>query len=258
MFLRFFITLVVFCFIYRKELNLKDYSEWKPGITLGVFLFAGFCLQAIGLEYTTASKSAFITSSGLVIIPFAQLLILKNKPKTENIIGAIIVIAGLSILTDAHLTVPNIGDILTFLCAISFSIHVVLIDKYSRSGEFNYLAFGQFLTMTALSFFFMIVFEVFIYKNIFIEFNSTIILSLLYGSLFATLISIIIMTKYQNKTTPVRAGVIYSMESISAAFFAYLILNEVLTPSQLIGVMIMITGLLISEFYSYIKFKITK
>jgi len=65
------------------------------------------------------------------------------------------------------------------------------------------------------------------------------------------------MTKYQKKTTPVRAGIIYSMESVFAAGFSYFLLNEVLTTIQLTGAFIMITGLLISEFYSYVKFKLS-
>jgi len=257
-FLRFFFTIIIFYFVYRKEVNLKDYTQWKLGVTLGIYLFAGFCLQTLGLEYTTASKSAFITGTSLVIIPFVQFYILKIKPKVENIAGGIIVMFGLSILTEAHLTMPNIGDILTFLCAISFAIHVVLLDKYSREANFNYLAFGQFLTMVIMSILFMTVFEVYISENIFVEINTTIILSLIYCSVFATLISIVVMTKYQHRTTPVRAGIIYSMESVFAAGFAYLLLNEVLNSSQLAGVLIMIAGLLISEFYSFVKFKILK
>lgn len=256
-FLRFFLTIIIFYFVYRKEVHIKNYAEWKLGTILGIFLFAGFCLQTLGLEFTTASKSAFITGTSFVIIPFVQFYFLKIKPKVENIAGGLIVMIGLSILTEAHLTIPNTGDILTFLCAISFAIHVVLLDKYSRKANFNYLAFGQFLTMVTLSFVFVMVFEVYITNNIFIEINDTIILSLIYSSVFATLISIIVMTKYQNKTTPVRAGIIYSMESIFAAGFAYLLLNEILNTTQLTGVIIMIIGLLISEFYSFIKFKLS-
>ncbi len=231
--------------------------EWKKGIVLGSFLFLGFAFQTLGLEYTTASKSAFITGTALIIIPFAQFLILKTKPKIENIVGAIVVLAGLYILSEAYLILPNKGDILTLLCAASFAIHIVLLNKYTTQDNFNYLAFGQFLTMTVLSFLFMIVLEIYFFDELFIEFNYTLLLTIIYASVFSTLISIVLVTKYQQQTTPLRAGIIYNMESIFAVFFAFIILNEILNFSQITGALIMIAGLLISEFYGFIKLKLT-
>lgn len=71
--------------------------------------------------------------------------------------------------------------------------------------------------------------------------------------MFSTLISFFLMTKYQQLTTPVRAGIIYNMESVFAVIFAYIILNEVLYFNQVTGIIIMFAGLFISEFYSYFK-----
>ncbi|MEO6696205.1 MAG: DMT family transporter, partial [Ignavibacteria bacterium] len=184
--------------------------------------------------------------------------VLKTKPKPENIIGVIIVILGLAVLTEAHITLPNIGDVITFACAIAFAIHVVLLNKYSDSNNFYLLAFGQFLTMTIASFVFMMIFEILIFENFFVELNSILIFTLIYGSLFATLISILVMTKYQRMTTPVRAGIIYSMEAVFAVGFSYLILHEILNTTQIAGIIVMLIGLCISEFYSYIKNKLTK
>jgi drug/metabolite transporter (DMT)-like permease len=254
-FIRFFITIVLFCFIFRNKISFKNYRAWKKGVILGIFLFFGFAFQTAGLEFTTASKSAFITGTALVAIPFVQYVILKTRPKTENVVGAVIVMTGLYILSEAYFSVPNTGDILTLICAFSFAVHIVLLNKYSTSENFNYLAFGQFLTMTVLSFVFMILFEMVFYDEIFLIPDSTLLITLVYTSVISTLVSIILITKYQQKTTPLRAGIIYNMESIFAVFFAFLILREILNFSQLIGALIMIIGLLISEFYGYIKFK---
>jgi len=256
-FIRFLITIVIFYFLFRKKLDLKNFKKWEKGIILGFFLFLGFALQTLGLKHTTASKSAFITGTALIVIPFAQYFILKTKPKTENIAGAVIVMTGLYILSEAYFLKPNLGDVLTLFCAFCFAIHIVLLNRYTTADNFNYLAFGQFLTMTVMSFIFMIVFEIFIYDELFFIYNSTLFVTLLYTSIFSTLVSIILVTKYQQMTTPLRAGIIYNMESIFAVFFAFIILNEFLNFSQIIGAIIMITGLLISEFYSFIKFKLS-
>ena len=124
-------------------------------VILGLFLFASrLCNYRI--KYTSSSKSAFITGIGLIIIPFAQYLILKKNPKAENIAGVIVVMTGLYILTDAYFQNSGIGDVLTFFCAISFAIHVVYLDKFSGITEYIYLLkFGQFLTMVGPSTFYL-------------------------------------------------------------------------------------------------------
>ncbi|HMS64183.1 MAG TPA: DMT family transporter [Ignavibacteria bacterium] len=253
--LRFSVTLIVFYIFYRDKLVNAGFKDLKCGFILGFYLFAGFALQTSGLKYTTASKSAFITGTILIMLPFIHYFILKTKPKAENLIGAAIVMTGLYILSDAYFNDLNPGDILTLFCAFAFAIHIVLLDKYSRKIDLNYLIFGQFLAMVAFNLVYMIIFEVFIFEEIFIKLNSELIMTLIYTSIFSTLISIVLMTKYQNKTTPLRAGIIYNMESVFAVFFAYILLKEVLSYSQLSGIFIMLTGFAISEFYLFFKFK---
>jgi drug/metabolite transporter (DMT)-like permease len=255
--IRFFIALILFCLLFRRKIIFSDFSKWKYGIILGIFIFFGFAFQTVGLKFTTASKSAFITGTSLIIIPFAQYFILKHKPKPENIAGAIVVIAGLYILSESYLTKPNTGDILTLFCATAFAIHIVLLDKYSRVINFNYLVFGQFLTMTILSLIFMLIFEVFIYDDLYINLSTDLIFPIFYTSVFSILMSIILMTKYQHETTPLRAGIIYNMESLFAVFFAFILLGEILNLNQIIGAIIMLLGLFVSEFCGLIKIKIS-
>lgn len=254
-FLRFTITLVLFSIIYRKKLDTKRYKDIKFGMILGIFLFAGFAFQTSGLKYTTASKSAFITGTSLVLIPFVQYFILGTKPKFQNILAVFVVMTGMYILSEVYLSELNFGDLLTFLCAISFAIFVVLLDKYSDKTEENYLIFGQFFSMVVFNLIYMLLSEVIIYKDFYITWNKELGISLLVISLFATFLSFILMTRYQQRTTPLRAGVIYNMESLFAVFFAYLLLNEVLNFNQIIGILVMLLGLAVSEFYPYFKIK---
>lgn len=254
-FIRFAVTLILFYLLFRKKFNVSLFGQWKYGIILGIYLFGGFAFQTLGLKYTSASKSAFITGTNLIVIPFAQYFLISKKPKPENIVGALIVITGLYILSEAYLIIPNIGDILTIFCAVCFALHIVLLDKYSQTIDFNYLVFGQFLTMGVLSLLFMIIMEVIVHDEIFFIPDTALIITLTYTSVFSTLISIVLMTKYQKLTTPLRAGIIYNMESVFAVFFAFIILGEILNFNQIIGAVIMLIGLLISEFYGYLKFK---
>lgn len=248
-FFRFLITVIIFVIIFRKKISKIKFKEFKYGFILGVFLYIGFITQTIGLKYTSAGNSAFITGTNIILIPFIQILLVKTKPKVENIVGIIIVVIGLSFLTDIKNADFNFGDFITLFCAASFAIYIVLLDKYYKSTGYFELIYGQFISVAFLSLLGMIFIEYMMYDEVYFELNYESAFTLIFTSLFATLLGLYIVIKYQKYTTPVRAGLIYNMEQIFAVIFAYIIINELLSFNQVIGAVIMFTGLLISEFY---------
>lgn len=254
-FLRFAITTILFYIVYRKQVSIVRFSEWKNGAILGFLLFVGFVTQTIGIKFTSASNSAFITGTNLIMIPFVQYFLTKVKPKKENFIGIIIVIAGLYILSDAYNSSMNYGDFITLLCALSFAVHIVFLDKYLKKDKIINLIFGQFLSMSVFCLIFLIAFEILIDKSFYFIPTVPVISILLYVSIIGTLFVFIIVTKYQGRTTPVKAGIIYNMEQVFAVIFAFLILNERLKWMQIAGGCLMITGLFISELTGFLRSK---
>lgn len=202
--------------------------------------------------YTTASNSAFITGTNIVLLPFVQILIIKSKPKFENIIGIVIVIIGLYFLANIQNAQINTGDLLTVICAVSFAFYIVLLDKFSMKIDTNALIFGQFVITAFLSFLSVIFLEDIFFGDVKFTLNLELIGSLIFNSLFNTFMGLFLSTKYQQYTSPVRAGLIYNMEQIFAVISAYIILNEIMTHSQIAGAIIMFAGVLISEFYNVI------
>lgn len=259
-FYRFTLTLVVFLLIYPKIFTQIIWRDLKYGLILGLFIYVGFITQTIGLAETTAQKSAFITGIYVVILPFAQYFILKKLPKTANVIGVILVTVGLFFLTQVRDTNVNFGDILTLICTLFFAIHIVYLDKFMNEKKANYkaLVLGQFLVMAVFGLFSMIGYEMIITNEYKFELNTISVFGLLYTSLVCTLFAWIIINKYQKFTTPVKAGIIYSMEVVFAVFSAYLIIDEILEFEQIIGALIMLAGMGISEFYDLLKRKQTQ
>jgi drug/metabolite transporter (DMT)-like permease len=256
-FIRFLITLIIFCIIFYKKILKFKFNEVKYGLYLGIFLFIGFLTQTTGLKYTTASNSAFITGTNIVLLPFAQILIIKTRPKFENVLGIIIVTIGLYFLTNIKSSEINIGDLLTIFCAISFAFYIVLLDKISGKADTNALIFGQFLATTILSLISVLSVEKILFTDTPFTLNSTLIVSLIYNAIFNTFIGLLLSTRYQKFTTPVRAGLIYNMEQIFAVIAAFFILSEMMSKIQLIGAAIMIIGVIVSEFY-YMIFRRNK
>jgi drug/metabolite transporter (DMT)-like permease len=254
-FYRFTLTLFVFIIMYPKIFGEISWRDLKYGLILGIFIYIGFITQTIGLAETTAQKSAFITGIYVVILPFAQYFIIKKIPKAANIAGVVLVTIGLFFLTQVRDVDVNIGDILTLICALFFAIHIVYLDVFlnEKKADYKALVLGQFIVMAVFGFISMVGYEVILTNEYNFVLNTTSVLSLLYTALACTLLAWIIINKYQKYTTPVKAGIIYSMEVVFAAFSAYLIINEVLEFEQIIGALIMLAGMAVSEFYDIIR-----
>lgn len=246
-FIRFFIAFAIFSFFYRRHIRVTGFGEYKEGLILGALLFAGYAFQTAGLYFTSASKSGFITGTNLILIPFIQYIVLKIRPGLFNTIGALIVLTGLYFLTGAHLGQLNLGDILTIFCAISFAVHIVLLSKYSETKGFTGLAFGQFLAMSFFGLISVLVLERIFFEDIKFSVSATTLGYLLFVSLISTLLSLILMFKYQKFTTPFRAGIIYNLEAVFAAVFAFYLLGEEMNDTQMVAVIVMFTGFIISE-----------
>lgn len=258
-FLRFSLsTVILLPFIYKILLNTNK-ETFKGGAVVGIFYFLGFAAQTVGLNYTSATKSGFITGTFVVMIPIFQLLIEKRAPRIPNIIGIIFVFVGLVFLSSKESSLLNvfnelgndlnIGDFLTFLCAIFFALNIVYVDIMSKRYDYMPLVFMQIGMTGAGGFLLMMFLSIFGIQNIHAEFNSNLLFALFYTSIFATIITTILQTKFQKTVTPTKAGIIFSMEPIFAAIFAFFLLSEKISNFGLLGCLFIFGGLLISEVF---------
>ncbi len=232
-----------------KHLNL---TTLKHSLIIAFLLFAGFALQTVGLKYTTASKSGFITGMLVIFTPIIQFIIERKPPKPGNIIGIVLVTFGLLLLTSKESSIESfllsfgenftIGDFLTLLCAIMFAFYIVYLDIYSKQHPTSALVFVQLAVTSVFSFLIAPLFE-----NVTINLTSRLVFALLYTSLLATIFAIYIQTEYQKFTTPTHAAVIFTMEPVFAAIIARIFLSEKLSSFAIIGSILMFSGLLISE-----------
>jgi len=265
--LRFLIAGVVLLpFVIRKRLDWKN-SNLLPPIFLGVLLFIGFSTQTVGLKYTSATKSAFLTGSAVAIIPILQLFVEKKKPNTGSVIGVAVVLAGILFLSGGNsiatllkdiATNFNFGDFLTLICAFFFAWYVVYLDMLSSKYNFWMLLIIQIGVATILAFAIALLFDVIDYELLKINFTNQLGFGILYTAIFATLITTTLQTKYQKLVTPTKAGIVYSFEPIFAAVIAFIILNEKVTPFGLFGAMLIFVGLIISESYDGVIFYLRK
>jgi drug/metabolite transporter (DMT)-like permease len=240
--IRFSIAALLFSLIFFKQIRTLSKGAAIKGGILGALLFSGFAAQTIGLQYTTASKSAFITGMMVVFTPICQLIIERRPPKVGNIIGVVLVTIGLYLLTSPAGSEFNVGDALNLLCALTFGLYIVYLDVFSKGLDTAQLTFMQFVATAALG-----LVGAGLFEHVSVQLGSEPVLVLGYLIVFATIIALYIQVRFQKDTTPTRSAIIFSIEPVIAAVFAYLTLGEVLGTLGVIGGGLIVGGLLISE-----------
>ncbi len=240
--LRFIIAFIIAAIVFHKQIFSTDIKTIKYAFILGVLLFGMFISMAFGLGHTTASNAGFLISLSVVLIPIISFIFLKQKIEKKVIVGVCLALIGIALMTlDAKLTV-NIGDMLCILCALLCSIHVIVIEIFTK--EVDPIALGAL--QLGFAGIFSIIFSAFT-ETVRLPSTALSWLSVLLLSIFCTAIGYIVQTTAQKHTSATHTGLILSLEPVFSAIFAYIFLEEILAIEGYIGAAILLTGVLIAE-----------
>jgi drug/metabolite transporter (DMT)-like permease len=240
--LRFGIGALIFALFLFPQIRTIQYSTVKKSVILGAMLGIGILLQNHGIYHTTASKSAFITGLMVIFTPIAQFILERRPPKIGNIIGIIVVTFGLYLLTSPSGSEINYGDILVLISAMIFGVYIVYLDMFSKNENVLHMSFIQ-VTITTLTALIIVPFEELVFTP-----TTQLLVSLLYMGICATVFTTYVQTRFQKDTTPTRAVIIFTIEPVIASVLAYFVLGELLGVTGVAGAVLIVGGILISEF----------
>lgn len=242
--LRFTLAFVASLIVYFKELKKVKIDEFRKGATIGVFLFLAFLFQTVGLQYTTASKNAFLTAVNIVIVPFLSWLILKERVPKKGFIGALVTLVGISFLSldFNNLTTINKGDMFTLVCAVFFAMHIFSTDYYVKDIKAGVIMVSQ-MGMAALLSWITVIFSGQTQMTI----NAASIQPILYLGLVSTMVAFGIQTWSQQRTTSTEAAVILSTEAFFGMIASVIMLGENITGPMIIGAILIFIGILVVE-----------
>ena len=229
--LRFTIAGILTLAVVNKSVFTLTKTEVIGGLVCGFFLFGGYAFQNFGLMQTSASKSAFITSVSVLIVPIILYLFNIQKVKIKVWIAVVVATIGLYLLLDPRGGMMNWGDILTFGCALGFAVHIIFQGYYVKK-KVRILPFFlvQAWIVVGLSFINSLIFE-----PIFAIWSPRLISALLVTGIAATFIAILIMIWAQQILNPGETAIIFSLEPVFASFFAIIFAGEVLGVWGYIG-----------------------
>ena len=239
---RFIIAFAICAVVFWKNLKNLDKKTFKYGCIIGVFLFAGYAFQTVGLQYTTASKSGFITGFCVILVPIIESLISKKMPEKENIFGVTFAIIGLGLLTVNGNLKFNIGDFYTLICAFAYALQIIAIGHFTHESDSISLAIVQIGVVAVLCTVFTFAFEKPVMPTGFPVWNAILITGIL-----ATALSFVIQNTMQQYTSNTHVALIFTTEPVFSAIFAYFLIGEVLTFKGFIGCVLIIIGMLVSE-----------
>jgi drug/metabolite transporter (DMT)-like permease len=244
------ISLLPLMFYYRKnyqgagDTGDKVQSSLRIGLLAGVILFIAASLQQIGLLYTTAGKSAFITCTYIVLVPITGLF-LKQRIANSTWLGSLLAVTGLYFLCVKESFTISYGDLLELIGAFFWTMHILLIDRFSREVDTLELAFFQFVTCSILSIGVALLGETITLDGILLAG-----IPILYGGICSVGIAYTLQIIGQKNASPSHAAIILSMETVFAAIGGYLILDERLGLQELLGCVLMLAGMLLSQIQS--------
>ncbi len=241
--IRFFIAFAISSFIFVKKMIKINKQTIFYSIILGIMLYAAYAFQTVGLNYTSASKSAFITGLNVILVPVFLTIMMKKFPNKKILLSSILALIGLGLLTlNDDITRINIGDIYTFLSAIVLALHIIYVGKYTVKVESISLAIIQLGIVSLLSFLTSLATE-----NPIIPENPKVWFNIIFLSIICTSGAFIVQSIAQRYTSSTHTALIYTCEPVFAGVFGYVLLGEVLSTKGTIGAVLIISSMLLAE-----------
>ncbi len=226
--------------------KLRARWEWRAagaGALAGIFLFAGYAFQTLGLRLTSAPKSAFITGLSAVMVPLVAALVYRSKPRISEVCGLAVATVGLALMTIEGLAITiNPGDLLTLACAAAYAAHIVVLGHFAERMSFEVLAVMQVATAAAFSLglFWWV-------EPAHVIWRPAVIGAILITGLLATALAFTIQTWAQQYTTSTRTGLIYMLEPVFAWITSFLLAGEGLSRRAAAGAILILAGVILVE-----------
>ncbi|GHT61653.1 transporter [Spirochaetia bacterium] len=252
-------------------------------LAAGTCLFLAATLQQVGIMFTTAGNSGFITGLYVVLTPIFGIF-LGRKTGIPTWIGAVLTLTGLYFLSAAghgDASHPwgsiNPGDIITAIGAIFWAFHILVIDQLAPRIDPIVLSAGQFLWCGLFSLIIALVIEpsmsglaahidpgliasgTFSWQSLpdliaglaagkdSILLSADALIPILYSGFGSVGIAYTLQVVAQKDAPPAHATIILSLEGCFAAIGGVIILSEPLGPWTLLGFILMFSGMLATQ-----------
>jgi drug/metabolite transporter (DMT)-like permease len=222
----------------------------KGGLACGGILFFAGNFQQVGLVFTTASKSGFLTALYIVLVPILGIF-LKHKTHWNTWVSVLIAAVGLYFLCVTDGLHIKIGDLVVLIGSIGWAMHIFAIDYFvSRYGQ------TDIIRLCALQFLFASVFaficvpfadHLFVAETLSFASIRAALISILYAGLVSTGAGFTLQAVGQRYANPSTAAIVMSLESVFAVIGGMIILGERMTGKEILGCGLMFFAVILAQ-----------
>lgn len=242
---RFAIAAIILALLTGKSgFATLDKRGWMLGIVLGALLALAFIFQTFGLERTSSANTGFLTGLGVIWVPLLAGPLLKKPAAMGSKVGVGFALVGLFLLTWHTPWSINFGDLLVVICSVFIALHILGLDVFTKGYDGKALTFVQIATAALLYLVGSLFFEPVSWPQ---AWTGSLIFAFLLTSIFATVYAFWAMTTFQNRTTPTRAALIYTLEPVFAALFSIWLAGDRLTAIGWFGGALIVAGMIFAE-----------
>ncbi|ERT57528.1 drug/metabolite transporter (DMT)-like permease [Peptoniphilus koenoeneniae] len=249
---RFTISVIILGIIFWKKIKKMTKDDLKSGLIIGVFLFLAYSVQTVGVGYTDPGRSAFLSASYCVIVPFISWFAIKKRPDKFNLIAAVFCIIGIyfvsmtggnggSVLERGKEAI--LGDAFAILSGFLFASHIVAVAKFSKGKDPILMTILQFFMAAVLSCLATLIFE----DNSGLVITKEAILEVSYLAVMCTTVALLLQNIGQKYASASSSAIILALESVFGILIPVLIGIEALTKHTIIGFVMIFLAIIISE-----------
>ena len=237
-----FATLLVFPFL-RHRLRNTDRRTMVGGILMGTALFSGYGFQTLGLLFTSASHSGFITGLFVVLTPVFEAVILRRMPRWD-LWGAVgLATAGLAFLSlQGGLGGAHLGDLLSVACAAVYAVHLLLTSHMAKRYDTGALVFVQLATVSLLGWIFSAP-----HLGHLTPMPRATWVGIAVTAVLATALAYFVQTTCQKHISALQTALIFTLEPVFAGLFAVLLGGEHLGWRGVVGGALIVLGMLAGQ-----------
>jgi drug/metabolite transporter (DMT)-like permease len=241
----------VLSLLYWKQMKRITPAALRSGLLVGTMLGLGYAFQTTGLNLTTPSKSAFLTSLAVVLVPVFMALFWRKTVNRWTALGVVAAFAGLYLLTVptgsaagsfGDFSNINLGDIITVGCSVAFAFHIIFLGKATRVYAFQQIAVLQTAVAAVLMYASAPLIE-----HPHALWSQRVLLAILVTGLLGTAAAFTIQAWAQQFLAPTNTALIFALEPVFAWITSYLALGERLGVRAAAGAGLILCGLLASE-----------
>ncbi|MGX9136397.1 DMT family transporter [Rummeliibacillus sp. JY-2-4R] len=240
--LRFGIAFILAGIAFYKRFIHINFQIIKYGFILGTILFFAISVVTIGVESTSTSNAGFLFSLTVVFVPLLLALFFRKRPEKKTVIGVSFSIVGIALLTLNHGLQISSGDTLIILGALLYAVYTIITDKLTKNSDSILLGILQLGFTGAWGLVFSFIFET---PHLPDTAHSWV--SILALGIFCSAFGFIGQTVAQQYTTPTHTGLIFSLEPVFAALFAFMFAGEVLEAKGYLGSILVLIGILVAK-----------